>query len=112
MSDVMHTKLSNLSMSWTTAPHDQGTTVTVSVTNIGEGMALSVRLRVLDGNATDILPVHWDDNFVVILPGERRRLTANIEEGSSVGTVVAETLNKQVFEGCERESTQGDIEGG
>jgi len=49
----------------------------VTLTNTGTGIAFFVRLQVTKGAAGDeILPVLWEDNYVTLMPGERRELRA------------------------------------
>jgi exo-1,4-beta-D-glucosaminidase len=49
----------------------------VTLTNTGTGIAFFVRLQVTTGAAGDeILPVLWEDNYVTLMPGERRELRA------------------------------------
>lgn len=51
--------------------------LTVELQNNGEQLAFMNNLKVLN-NATKepVLPVIWDDNFVTLLPGEKRKLKA------------------------------------
>ena len=49
----------------------------VSIENPSKGLAFFVRLKVDRGaNGEEILPVVWEDNYVSLLPGEKRELTA------------------------------------
>jgi exo-1,4-beta-D-glucosaminidase len=48
----------------------------VSVTNTGKTPAFFVRLQVIGQSGDEALPVLWDDNYVSLLPGETRTLTA------------------------------------
>jgi exo-1,4-beta-D-glucosaminidase len=49
----------------------------VTVENIGQSLAFSVRLKVNQGAGGDeILPVLWQDNYVSLLPGEKREIAA------------------------------------
>jgi exo-1,4-beta-D-glucosaminidase len=49
----------------------------VTLTNTGTTVAFFVRLQVTGGaDGDEILPVLWDDNYVSLLPGERRELRA------------------------------------
>jgi exo-1,4-beta-D-glucosaminidase len=50
---------------------------TVTLTNPGHSLAFFVRLRVMNAKGdAEILPSMWDDNYVSLLPGETRTLTA------------------------------------
>ncbi len=53
-----------------------GPEVTVHLGNPTEALAFFVELRVVDAEGNSILPVLWSDNYVSILPGESRELTA------------------------------------
>jgi exo-1,4-beta-D-glucosaminidase len=62
-----------------TASIDQNTerTLTVKVKNTGTSLAFFLELRVTQGDqGTEVLPTLWSDNYVSILPGEERTLTA------------------------------------
>ena len=49
---------------------------TVTLTNPGKSIAFFIRLQVTGKNGEEALPVSWDDNYVSLLPGETRVLTA------------------------------------
>jgi len=53
-----------------------GSEVTVQLSNSADALAFFIELRVVDEDGNSILPVLWDDNYVSILPGESRELTA------------------------------------
>jgi len=55
-----------------------GNEVKVELSNPADNLAFFVELRVVDGDGNSILPVLWDDNYVSILPGEGRELTARL----------------------------------
>ena len=55
---------------------DDGAEVKVLLSNPSDAIAFFVELRVVDAEGSSILPVLWDDNYVSILPGESRELTA------------------------------------
>jgi hypothetical protein len=38
----------------------------------------------VDADGSSILPVLWDDNYVSILPGESRELTARFPQGGDL----------------------------
>jgi exo-1,4-beta-D-glucosaminidase len=59
---------------------------TVTLTNPGSSLAFFVRLRVLKGpGGAEILPSMWDDNYVSLLPGETRTLTAHWRPEDAAG---------------------------
>jgi exo-1,4-beta-D-glucosaminidase len=51
--------------------------VTVTLSNPGPHIAFFIELKLVDGKTgRSVLPVFWDDNYVSVLPGETKRLTA------------------------------------
>src|SRR5437660_6924833 len=74
----------------------------VTIANTGRALAFQVRLKALDASGSEILPVYWQDNYVSLLPGERRdisvavptwapRVTAVVLEGWNVPATPATT---------------------
>ncbi len=50
--------------------------------NEGDSLAFFVELRAVDAaTGATLLPVRWDDNYVSLLPGEERELTARFRAG-------------------------------
>jgi exo-1,4-beta-D-glucosaminidase len=50
----------------------------VTIENPGTTIAFFVRLKVAKGNGgEEILPVVWQDNYISLLPGEKREITAS-----------------------------------
>ena len=47
----------------------------VVLRNPSNSLAFLVRLRLLAPDGYDVLPILWDDNFVSLLPGEKREIT-------------------------------------
>jgi exo-1,4-beta-D-glucosaminidase len=62
--------------------------VTTTITNAGKGVAFMVHLRVVDAKGEDVVPVFWNDNYVTLLPGEHRTLTAKFSAGGGQGLKV------------------------
>jgi exo-1,4-beta-D-glucosaminidase len=49
----------------------------VHVKNASKALAFQVHLRLLKGKGgADVLPVMWDDNYITLLPGEEREVSA------------------------------------
>jgi exo-1,4-beta-D-glucosaminidase len=49
----------------------------VTLENPSKNLAFFVRLKVVKGEqGEEILPVVWEDNYISLLPGERREVTA------------------------------------
>ncbi|HEX5473518.1 MAG TPA: hypothetical protein VFX12_02555 [Vicinamibacterales bacterium] len=46
----------------------------VTIENTGSGLAFQLRLKAVDAAGQEILPVYWDDNYVELMPGERRAI--------------------------------------
>ena len=60
---------------------------TVTVTNQSDAIAFFVRLRILKGPGGDeLLPILWQDNYLTLLPGESRKVTANYAIADLDGT--------------------------
>ncbi len=72
-----------------TAATLEGDKVRVHLSNPTDALAFFVELRVLDADGNSILPVLWDDNYVSILPGEDRELTARLPGEDLSGASVA-----------------------
>jgi exo-1,4-beta-D-glucosaminidase len=51
-------------------------TARVTLRNPGKAIAFFVRLQVTGKNGEEALPVLWEDNYISLLPGESRTLTA------------------------------------
>jgi len=56
----------------------------VTIENPSQTLAFFVRLKVNKGN-DEILPVIWEDNYISLLPGEKRTITAAYR-ASQLGT--------------------------
>ena len=54
-----------------------------TVANRLERPLLLVRVKLVDENGARVLPVHWSDNYVSLLPGESRRLTFTATDASA-----------------------------
>jgi exo-1,4-beta-D-glucosaminidase len=62
---------------------------TVTVTNPSKSLAFFVRLKVDKGaGGEEVLPVFWEDNYISLLPGETREITARYE-ASALGAADA-----------------------
>jgi exo-1,4-beta-D-glucosaminidase len=58
----------------------------VELHNPTHSLAFLVRLRLTDRAGHDVLPVLWDDNFIALMPGERREITARYDARQFAGT--------------------------
>jgi exo-1,4-beta-D-glucosaminidase len=57
----------------------------VQVKNPSDHLAFQVRLAIRkSGEADEILPVLWEDNYIELMPGETRELTAQYLPGTAV----------------------------
>jgi exo-1,4-beta-D-glucosaminidase len=63
--------------------------VRARVANPSDGLAFFVELRVVGADGNSILPVLWDDNYVSILAGEARELTARFPGADLSGATLA-----------------------
>jgi exo-1,4-beta-D-glucosaminidase len=72
-------------------------TARVSISNPGPSLAFFVHLQIKQGSSErDVLPVVWQDNYVSLLPGERREVTATYKVkdlGNAVAFVKVEPWN-------------------
>jgi exo-1,4-beta-D-glucosaminidase len=56
----------------------------VGLKNIGGGLAFGVELNIIDETTGEaVVPVFWQDNYISLLPGERRIINAEFEGGVS-----------------------------
>ena len=70
--------MAKLNLSTRTDTNKSKDTVHVTLANPGPALAFSVHLRVLKGNGgPELIPTFWSDNFLALLPGETRDVTAN-----------------------------------
>ena len=59
--------------------------VRVRMHNSSRALAFQIHVGVRDGKSEDeVLPVFWDDNYVSLLPGESRELTARYLAGQPI----------------------------
>jgi exo-1,4-beta-D-glucosaminidase len=72
-------------------------TARILLDNSDAGLAFLVRLRLLKGkNGAEILPIFWEDNYLVLLPGEKREVTARIRKrdlGGATPTLAVDGFN-------------------
>lgn len=58
----------------------------VTLTNPGRSIAFFIRLQVVGEDGEEVLPVLWEDNYLSLLPGETRTVTATYRMGDVVGS--------------------------
>jgi hypothetical protein len=56
------------------ASHPEERVVTVGLANTGQNPALAAKLTLIDEKGARILPVLYSDNYITLLPGERRQV--------------------------------------
>src|SRR5215813_5455431 len=69
---------------------------TVELVNLGKNVAFMTHLRLVDGKGNDVVPAFWSDNYVSLLPGESKTVTANYSMAGLSGnepTVICEGWN-------------------
>jgi exo-1,4-beta-D-glucosaminidase len=59
--------------------------ISVVLTNKSEGISFFNRLAVCGGDGQEVAPVIWSDNFVTLMPGEQRTLTAVVAKSDVKG---------------------------
>jgi exo-1,4-beta-D-glucosaminidase len=79
----------------TTRVEGQDKVMHVLLRNPSKSLAFMVRLRLLGVDGNDLLPVLWDDNYVSLLPGEKRDITCRVavKQWGGAGTVRVEGWN-------------------
>jgi exo-1,4-beta-D-glucosaminidase len=75
-------------VSYTTNKKETNTVHKIIVINTGKSVAFFVHLRVLKGKGgDDILPVIFEDNYLLLAPGESRSIECSYENKDAAGTV-------------------------
>jgi exo-1,4-beta-D-glucosaminidase len=58
----------------------------LALENTGKGVAFLTRLRLVKGkDQAEILPVFWEDNYISLLPGEKREVLVRVRESELTG---------------------------
>jgi exo-1,4-beta-D-glucosaminidase len=66
-------------------PSPDGPVAHVLVKNPSDHLAFQIHLGIhKSGQSEEILPVFWDDNYIELMPGESRELTARYLPSTSV----------------------------
>jgi exo-1,4-beta-D-glucosaminidase len=66
----------------------------VTMENPSKNLAFFVRLKVTNGaGGEEFLPVIWQDNYLALMPGERREVTATYQAGSAKPAVEVDGWN-------------------
>jgi exo-1,4-beta-D-glucosaminidase len=89
-------KLAQTTLSLDPEPAGPDGAVRVRVRNTGASLAFQVHVRLEDADAgQEVLPVFWSDNYLALLPGESRTLTAAFLPGQAPArvTLTAEAWN-------------------
>ena len=60
------------------AGNDGNDTLSVTLENKSGKIAFFIRMALKDGDGNMLYPVFWQDNYVSLLPGEKREITAKI----------------------------------
>jgi exo-1,4-beta-D-glucosaminidase len=81
--------------------HDAAFRFRVVVENSGKGVAFLTRLRLVKGKEhQEILPVFWQDNYICLLPGERREVEVRVRKSdldSAKPTLIVDGFNVPPF---------------
>jgi exo-1,4-beta-D-glucosaminidase len=51
----------------------------VVLENTGKTVAFFIRLQLMKGAGEELLPVYWEDNYLSLLPGEKREVVATVD---------------------------------
>jgi exo-1,4-beta-D-glucosaminidase len=69
-------------------------TVRTVVENPSSSVAFMVHLRLANAKTDDdVAPIFWDDNYVTLLPGEKREVTAKLVSGKSQSDTLMITVD-------------------
>src|SRR5215813_8805859 len=60
---------------------------TVELANLSKSVAFMTHLRLVDGKGNEVVPAFWSDNYVSLLPGESRTVTAKYSMDGLAGNV-------------------------
>ncbi|HEX8817497.1 MAG TPA: glycosyl hydrolase family 2 [Terriglobales bacterium] len=69
------------------------TIVHALIENPSSSVAFMARFRLADKNNDDIVPIFWDDNYVSLLPGEKREVTASFAPSESKSSPLTLTID-------------------
>jgi exo-1,4-beta-D-glucosaminidase len=70
------------------------TAARVTIENTGSNLAFLVRLRVLkEKDGPEVLPVFFEDNYISLLPGEKRAITVHVRNSDLAGAKPALALD-------------------
>lgn len=76
-----------LNVSYTTQKNNSITTHKITITNTGKVVAFFVHVRALKGkDGGDILPIIFEDNYLLLAPGESRTIECNYENKDAANT--------------------------
>jgi exo-1,4-beta-D-glucosaminidase len=65
-------------------PGPEGAVAHISLKNPSDHLAFQIRLGIRKaGQSDEILPVMWEDNYIELMPGETRELTAQYLPGTA-----------------------------
>jgi exo-1,4-beta-D-glucosaminidase len=71
----------SVNASMTVSDRGEETAARVTVENTGSGLAFLLRLRLLKGkDGAEVLPVFFDDNYISLLPGEKRDIAVHVRK--------------------------------
>jgi exo-1,4-beta-D-glucosaminidase len=68
----------------------------VSIENVGKALAFQVHLKLVDSaTGEELLPVFWEDNYIALMPGERREIgvTSSLSAKSESLAIEADAWN-------------------
>jgi hypothetical protein len=78
------------------------TAARVTLENTSSGLAFLIRLRLLKGkDGAEVLPVFFDDNYISLLPSEKREITVHVrksELGAAKPVLAVDGFNVAPFE--------------
>jgi uncharacterized membrane protein len=75
------------------APEGDDRQMRIEIANTGTSPALAVKLTVLDKAGARVLPAYFEDNYVSLMPGERRSLTVRVPASAKPAAIVVRGWN-------------------
>lgn len=79
---------------WTESVENGKRTFTCTLENKSDHIAFFIELAVFDKNTNEIIvPVFWNDNYISLLPGEKRTVSAQVDEKLMAGKEIDFRVN-------------------
>jgi exo-1,4-beta-D-glucosaminidase len=80
-----HIPDSQIKASYKTVELNNQIELTTTIANNSDKIAFFLNLVLLDGKGSQVFPLFWDDNYISLLPGEKRNLKCSVPKNSLKG---------------------------